>query len=279
MHVRSDAARPDTGKEPRAQILSRARRSSRSSTPTTPGKWRLKLEKQLACAVFAATPTSGWCSAGGRLMDEAGPAITEMTRSRGPQQGRCCRSPVHAEFRHSFSSAVVKREHVSRTSAPFDPQWDLAIDYDLWLRVAKFHQFDFVDEELVRYRTGHGNLSKRLRVRVDIALCPSCTAAESPYSADRGPCRSTVIADEGTLRRARLIQLYAALRASRSRRRFGGTCKRAAWRGRLATNDFAEGFWSSASSRVVRGLRAMKNRRETARRICSTVVERTKSVG
>ena len=68
-----------------------------------------------------------------------------------------------------FSSAVVRRgvfEHVGQ----FDPQWDLAIDYDLWLRVAKHYAFDFVDEELVRYRTGHGNLSKKLSDRVDTAL-------------------------------------------------------------------------------------------------------------
>ena len=58
----------------------------------------------------------------------------------------------------------------STTSAGSTRQWDLAIDYDLWLRVAQFHRFDFVDEELVRYRTGHGNLSKKLRDRVDTAL-------------------------------------------------------------------------------------------------------------
>ena len=52
----------------------------------------------------------------------------------------------------------------------FDPQWDLAIDYDLWLRVARHYEFDFVDEELVHYRTGHGNLSKKLADRVDTAL-------------------------------------------------------------------------------------------------------------
>src|SRR5581483_12029701 len=56
--------------------------------------------------------------------------------------------------------------HVGR----FDPRWDLAIDYDLWLRVSRHYAFDCVDEELVRYRTGHGNLSQRLADRVDTAL-------------------------------------------------------------------------------------------------------------
>ena len=63
----------------------------------------------------------------------------------------------------------MRRAVLSRTGA-FDPQWDLAIDFDLWLRVASHHGFDFVDEELVKYRTGHGNLSKKLLDRVDTAM-------------------------------------------------------------------------------------------------------------
>src|SRR5262249_6163343 len=66
-------------------------------------------------------------------------------------------------------SSVVRREvfsHVGR----FDPQWDLAIDYDFWLRAARHYAFDYVDEDLVLYRTGHGNLSKKLADRVAIAM-------------------------------------------------------------------------------------------------------------
>jgi hypothetical protein len=80
----------------------------------------------------------------------------------------------------------VRREvfsHVGR----FDPQWDLAIDYDLWLRVAKHHAFDYVDEELVLYRTGHGNLSKKLSDRVATAFS-IMHRAETRYSvADEVP--------------------------------------------------------------------------------------------
>ena len=79
-----------------------------------------------------------------------------------------------------FSSAVVRREVFAHVGA-FDPQWDLSIDYDLWLRVAKFHAFDYVDERLVRYRTGHGNLSKKLRDRVDTAMS-IMHRAESRYA-------------------------------------------------------------------------------------------------
>src|SRR5262249_32511024 len=68
-----------------------------------------------------------------------------------------------------FSSVMVKRqvlEHVGR----FDPGLDLAIDYDLWLRIAKHYAVDFVDEPLVQYLTGHANLSRRLGERLKTAF-------------------------------------------------------------------------------------------------------------
>src|SRR5207244_12314856 len=45
----------------------------------------------------------------------------------------------------------------------------LAIDYDLWLRMAGRYPFDYVEEPLVKYRTGHANLSRRKAERVRIA--------------------------------------------------------------------------------------------------------------
>ena len=65
-----------------------------------------------------------------------------------------------------FSSAVVRRaafEHVG----VFDPNLLLAVDYDLWLRLAAHYRFDYVDEPLVRYRTGHTNLSSRRAERIE----------------------------------------------------------------------------------------------------------------
>ena len=64
-----------------------------------------------------------------------------------------------------FSSVVMRRE-VFELSGGFDPDLDLAIDYDLWLRVAARTEFAGVAEKLVLYRTGHANLSKRLADRV-----------------------------------------------------------------------------------------------------------------
>ena len=124
-----------------------------------------KLERQLA--VFREKPDVGVVFCRRSLIDESGNRLPPLPPS-SPPRGRVLTEMFVQNF-VCFSSVVVRREvfsHVGR----FDPRWDLAIDYDLWLRVARHHAFDYVDEELVLYRTGHGNLSKRLSDRVATAL-------------------------------------------------------------------------------------------------------------
>ncbi|WP_020469290.1 glycosyltransferase family 2 protein [Zavarzinella formosa] len=65
-----------------------------------------------------------------------------------------------------FSSAVVRRNVFDHVGL-FDPSLSLAVDYDLWLRIAPYHRFDYVDEPMVSYRTGHGNLSSRMAERTE----------------------------------------------------------------------------------------------------------------
>jgi len=127
-----------------------------------------KLEKQLA--VFRGRPQVGVVFCRRSLIDEEGKPLTRPGQAR-PLALPCGRvlDEMFVQNFVCFSSAVVRREvfsHVGR----FDPQWDLAIDYDLWLRVARHHRFDYVDEELVLYRTGHGNLSKKVADRVATAF-------------------------------------------------------------------------------------------------------------
>src|SRR5262249_12684722 len=66
-----------------------------------------------------------------------------------------------------FSSALVRRAVFERVGY-FDEALPLAIDYDLWLRVALHFRFDYVDEALVKYRTGHSSLSRRTGERLAI---------------------------------------------------------------------------------------------------------------
>jgi glycosyltransferase involved in cell wall biosynthesis len=124
-----------------------------------------KLEKQLA--VFAAQPDVGVVFSRRVLVDERSRPLPANV-AHAPHRGAVLPHVFTQNF-VCFSSAVVARDALSHVGR-FDAEWDLSIDYDLWLRLAKFYRFDFVDEELVRYRTGHGNLSKRVRDRVDIAI-------------------------------------------------------------------------------------------------------------
>jgi glycosyltransferase involved in cell wall biosynthesis len=126
--------------------------------------WRpTKLERQLD--LLHARPAVGVCFCRRLLMDEAG-TVRPANDPPAPR-GRVLPAIFLRNF-VCFSSVVVRR-HVLEHVGGFDPDLDLAIDYDLWLRVARHYEFDFVDEELVLYRTGHGNLSKRLADRVATA--------------------------------------------------------------------------------------------------------------
>ena len=122
-----------------------------------------KLEKQLKLFTVGV----GVVFSRRSLMDESSRPLTMKLQTVFPR-GRVLARMFSQNF-VCFSSAMVRREVFARVGR-FDPQHDLAIDYDLWLRVARHYEFDFVDEELVRYRTGHGNLSKKLADRVDGVL-------------------------------------------------------------------------------------------------------------
>lgn len=68
-----------------------------------------------------------------------------------------------------FSSVMVRRG-VFDLIGGFDPDLDLSIDYDLWLRVAAHFRIVNIPEKLTIYRTGHGNLSKKQSDRIATAF-------------------------------------------------------------------------------------------------------------
>jgi glycosyltransferase involved in cell wall biosynthesis len=130
-----------------------------------------KLAKQLD--VMRTRPEVGVSHTGRLLMDEEG-----RLQSSRDREGAGVESPAPSRSRLvelflsnpvCFSSVMVRRAVFDQMGG-FDPEFDLAIDYDLWLRVARHWQFASVDEPLVLYRTGHGNLSKKLSDRVATAI-------------------------------------------------------------------------------------------------------------
>jgi glycosyltransferase involved in cell wall biosynthesis len=122
-----------------------------------------KLEKQVA--LFSKNPNLGVVYSRRFLIDEHGRQLhlTQPALPRG--------QVLDAMFRQNFicfSSAVVRRS-VLEDVGLFDTDLALAIDYDLWLRIAQRYPFDYVDEPLVKYRTGHASLSRRTEERLKTA--------------------------------------------------------------------------------------------------------------
>jgi glycosyltransferase involved in cell wall biosynthesis len=123
-----------------------------------------KLEKQLP--LFAADPALGVVHSRRTLMDEQGRPL-QFSQPDLPR-GRVLPQLFRQNF-ICFSSAVVRRQVFDRVGM-FDESLALAIDYDLWLRAAKHYPFDYVDEPLVKYRTGHASLSRRTEERLKTAV-------------------------------------------------------------------------------------------------------------
>jgi glycosyltransferase involved in cell wall biosynthesis len=123
-----------------------------------------KLEKQLA--LLKANPAVGVVYSRRSLMDESG-------RPLEYEQPALFRGKVlEAMFRNNFicfSSAIVHRR-VFKHLGLFDESLALAIDYEFWLRVTSSYAFDYVDEPLVQYRTGHASLSRRTEERLKVAF-------------------------------------------------------------------------------------------------------------
>ena len=101
------------------------------------------------------------------MMDETGTSLPPRIET-DPPRGRVLNELFVQNF-VCFSSAIVRRSLFDQIGR-FDESLDLAIDYDLWLRAAPHTSFDYINEPLVRYRTGHGNLSCRISDRVATAF-------------------------------------------------------------------------------------------------------------
>lgn len=142
-----------------------------------------KLERQLA--LFRANPALGVCFSGRRIIDEAGNEHQPAPPPTPDQRGDVLTAVFRKNF-VCFSSVMVRRTVFDHVGG-FDTGLDLAIDYDLWLRVAAHYPFDFVPDPLVLYRTGHANLSRRLGDRVATAVSVMARAVDRRGLRDRLP--------------------------------------------------------------------------------------------
>jgi glycosyltransferase involved in cell wall biosynthesis len=123
-----------------------------------------KLERQVA--LFESDPELGVAYTRRLLIDEGGEPLAYIQPPL--HRGDILESIFRANF--ICHSSVLVRRAVFDEIGLFDEDLPLAIDYDLWLRAAARFRFDFVDEPLVLYRTGHASLSSRAEERIGIAM-------------------------------------------------------------------------------------------------------------
>jgi glycosyltransferase involved in cell wall biosynthesis len=118
-----------------------------------------KLEKQVP--LFDGDPKIGITYTGTCDINEDGALMG--TRSCRRLRGYLFKESLY-ETIPAFSSSMVRRS-VFDDVGLFNETIPLAIDYEFWMRAAMHWHFDYIDEPLVRYRSGHMNLSTRYKER------------------------------------------------------------------------------------------------------------------
>lgn len=128
-------------------------------------RWRsTKLQRQLALA--EADPELGVIFSRVAAIDPTGRPLAYNPPP--PHRGWVLGAMFWQNF-VCFSSCLIRRQALAARGG-FDERLPLAIDYELWLRLAGDYRFDYVDEVLVDYRTGHANLSRRTAERLELVL-------------------------------------------------------------------------------------------------------------
>lgn len=137
-----------------------------------------KLKKQLA---LFADPQVGVVYARRKWINQDGALINgnERTLRRGDILDH-----IFVDNFICFSSSVIRRSCLDEAGW-FDESLPMGIDYDLWIRLAARCRFDYVDEPLVKYRTGHANLSKNTLRRYDCAVRIMSKALNDPLISSR----------------------------------------------------------------------------------------------
>jgi glycosyltransferase involved in cell wall biosynthesis len=128
-----------------------------------PGKLAAQLE------VLEQNPRCGVVFTGRSLMDDLGQPLAanpDQTHTDYPQ-GRIG-PDLFLRNQICFSSVMIRKVVFDHLGG-FDPQLDLAIDYDFWLRVSNYYDFQALADPWTIYRTGHANLSGKQLDRVATA--------------------------------------------------------------------------------------------------------------
>lgn len=121
-----------------------------------------KISSQIELLKHRSQPLLGVVYCGYRLIDEIGQVISTKPRDiiSPTLRGNIYQSLLRGNFiSGSGSSALIKRT-VFNAVGLFDEQLKACEDWDMWLRIARQFQFDYVDSDLVLIRVHPNNMQK-----------------------------------------------------------------------------------------------------------------------
>lgn len=122
--------------------------------------WRPdKLERQLE--LFEGMPDVGVGYGYLERIDDSGRPVPWQPVP--PRRGQVTEQLLLRNF-VPFSASIV-RTKLLRRHGGFDPELDMGIDYDLWLRLSMQCEFDYVDDVVGQYRVWAGQMSRKVRQR------------------------------------------------------------------------------------------------------------------
>lgn len=140
--------------------------------------------------------------------------------------------------------AACMRTAAFKASSGYRPAFELAQDFDLWLRMAEHGRIANIPQVVLRYRTHTGQLSTRsLRTRAE-ATCAALASAHARARGEPDPLDSAASIDTNTLARLGVTPEDVAARELHY----------ALWMARLLTEggrgDLAKPLWSAATRRA-----------------------------
>ena len=117
-----------------------------------------KLEKQIP--LFEKNPETGLVYSDIGYIDADGKQVSWMLKQFEPHRGYVLKELFLNDFIPCLT-AVFRRDVLKKTGL-FNEKYRFAEEYDLFLRIARYYQVDFVDEVLACYRVHETNLSRNV---------------------------------------------------------------------------------------------------------------------
>lgn len=121
-----------------------------------------KLFKQMQVFTHSALPKLGVVYCAYKVVNKQGLVVTSNSRDViGPSlRGNIYKELLLGNFISGSGSSVLIKRAVFSDVGLFDQTLRACEDWDMWMRIAKQYQFDFIDEALVSIRIHQNNMQK-----------------------------------------------------------------------------------------------------------------------